>query len=182
MCRKRLGLFFDVQYCVGLLTYFKFLPPPPGQACCVSRSTRRSTSSRCRRPTPAPSSPCPGWNWEGKSPSTAPRAATRPLSRSTPSLSMAAKYTGGRRNLGRRSQSCHCSQLNSRRSAFFDDGLTCQIVRRSAVKVATTLSRECPSTVTAEVGQITFACPALSNSKLNFPSEYFANAPLSVLE
>lgn len=59
-------------------------------------STMKSTSSRCPAPTPAPSSPCPGWNWAEKCPSAVPRAATPPPSPSTPNLSMGAKFTGGR--------------------------------------------------------------------------------------
>lgn len=64
------------------------------QESCVSWSTTRSTSSRCPAPTHAPSSPCPGWSWGGKSPSAALRAATPPPSPFTPSLSMEGRYTG----------------------------------------------------------------------------------------
>lgn len=71
----------------------------------VSWSTTRSTSSRCPVPTPAPSSPCPGWSWGAKSPSTVSKAATLPPSPFTPSLSMEGRYTGEYSSL------CHCLTL-----------------------------------------------------------------------
>lgn len=85
-CRR---LMCDV-YCLFSLWHLTFHL----QACCICGTTARSTCSRSQAHTPAPSWPCRGWSWGGRSPSAAFRRDTRPTSRSTPNPSTGAKFTG----------------------------------------------------------------------------------------